>query len=119
MTTLSKLAQEKVQQKLAQSRQTKFVKNLEKKLPFEVKEEALKEIVNNILARAKEIREGLKNDPVATVKNYKALLDVPSLAPVKNAKATKKSTKKPTPKKALKKAKVTSKTTSKAKKDIH
>ena len=109
MTTLSKLAQEK----LAQSRQTKFVKNLEKKLPFEMKEEALKEIVNNILARAKEIREGLKSDPVATVKNYKALLDVPSLAPAKTAKA-KKSVKKPTPKKALKKAKATSKTSGKS-----
>lgn len=113
MTTLSKLAQEK----LAQTRQTKLVKNLEKKLPFEVKEEALKEIVNNILVRAKEIREGLKTDPVATVKNYKALLDMPSLAPAqknsKAAKSTKKSTK-ATPKKALKKAKTT-----KSKKAVH
>lgn len=117
MTTLSKLAQEKVQQTLAQTRQTKLVKNLEKKIPFEVKEEALKEIVNNILARAKEIREGLKTDPVATVKNYKALLDVPSLAPApkfsKGTKAAKKSSK-TTPKKALKKAKTT-----KSKKAVH
>lgn len=85
---------------------SKLVKNLEKKLPFEVKEEALREIANNILARAKEIREGLKTDPVATVKNYKTLLDMPSLVAVKKTKAkTAKKTTKAMPKKALKKAK--------------
>lgn len=117
MTNLSKLASEK----LAQTRQTKLVKNLEKKLPFEVKEESLKEIVNNILERAKEIREGLKTDPVATVKNYKALLDMPSLAPAsKNTKATKSAKKstKTAPKKALKKAK-TAKSAGKTKKAVH
>ena len=38
MTTLSKLAQEK----LAQTRQTKLVRKLEQKLPFEMKEEVLR-----------------------------------------------------------------------------
>lgn len=75
------------------------------KLPFEMKEEALKEIVNNILVRAKEIRQGLKTDPVGTVKNYKALLDVQSLAVVAKKKPAKK--KKTTAKKALNKAKTT------------
>lgn len=106
MASLSKLAQSKIAQ-------SKIVQNLEKKLPFEVTEETLKEIVNNIIERAKEIRQALKTDPVATVKNYKALLDLPSLAIVKKKKTRKKAAKKEsTPKKALKKA-------SKAKKAVH
>jgi hypothetical protein len=113
MTTFTKLAQMKLEEKLEQTRNTKLVQSLEKKLPFEVKEETLKEIAKNVIERAKLIREGLKTDPVGTVKKYKALLDVHTLAPTSTKKkSAKKSTKKTTPKKALKKAKT-------AKKAIH
>ena len=111
MTTFTKLAQIK----LEQTRNTKLVQSLEKKLPFEVKEETLKEIAKNVIERAKLIRQGLKTDPMGTVKKYKSLLDVHTLGPAKKKKsASKKVT---TPKKALKKAKATSK--SKSKKAIH
>lgn len=114
MTTFTKLAQMKLEETLGQTRNTKFVQSLEKKLPFEVKEETLKEIAKNVIERAKLIREGLKNDPVGTVKKYKALLDVQSLAPASKKTTKKKTSKKTTPKKALKKAKTT-----KTKKAIH
>lgn len=117
MTAFTKLAQEK----LAKTRQTKLVKSIEKKLPFEMKEEVLKEIAKNVIERAKQIREGLKADPMGTVKNYRSLLDVQTLAPAKKKKSAKKSTL--TAKKALKKAKTTSKVSlknaSKSKKAIH
>lgn len=117
MSAFTKLAQDKLQGKLTQTRQTKLVQSLEKKLPFEMKEETLKEIAKNVIERAKQIREGLKTDPVGTVKNYKSLLDVQTLGPAKRMKAGKKSAKRKatTPKKALKKAKVASK----SKKSIH
>lgn len=104
-SSLSKLAQEK----LAQTRQSKIVKNIESKLPFEVNEETLKEIVNNILERAKEIRQALKKDPVATVKNYKALLDFNSLTVVKKKKTAKKKKTGTSAKKALRKTKPSAK----------
>ncbi len=111
----SKLAQEKLQTKIAQSRQSKIVKTIEEKLPFAVSEESLREIANNIIERAREIRQGLKKDPIATVKNYKSLLDFNSLTLVKKKSEVKKSKKSMTPKKALKKAK----TTKAKKKAIH
>lgn len=109
MTTFTRMAQ----MELEQLRNTKLVQNLEKKLPFEVKEETLKEIAKNVIARAKLIRQGLKTDPMGTVKKYKSLLDVHTLAPGKKKKSAKK--KATTPKKALKKAKASKK----GKKAIH
>ena len=82
------------------------------KLPFDLNEKNLKEIVNNILERAKEIKQSLKTDPVATVKNYKSLLDLNSLAVVKKKVAKKKTTSKSKNKRTSKKiSKKTSKKT--------
>lgn len=114
LTRKTKSAQEKLQAKIAQTRNSKIVKSLEEKLPFEVKEEAFKEIVNNILVRAREIKQSLKKDPIATVKNYKSLLALNSLVVVKKKKTAKKTKKAASPKKALKKAKA-----AKVKKAIH
>jgi hypothetical protein len=119
MTTFTKLAQMKLEEKFEQTRNTKLVQSLEKKLPFEVKEETLKEIAKNVIERAKMIREGLKTDPMGTVKKYKSLLDVHTLAPATKKKKPTAKKKVTTPKKALKKATVAKSKTAKAKKSVH
>jgi hypothetical protein len=119
MTTFTKLAQMKLEEKFEQTRNTKLVQSLEKKLPFEVKEETLKEIAKNVIERAKMIREGLKTDPMGTVKKYKSLLDVHTLAPATKKKKTTLKKKVTTQKKALKKATAAKSKTAKTKKSVH
>ncbi len=109
--SFSRLAQET----LSQTRQMPIVKDIESRLPFELKEENFRIIAKNVVDRAKLIRERLVENPFDAVKDYRTLLDLHSLAPVKKA-AKKKAARKTAAKKTTKKAAKKSTTTTKARK---